>query len=249
MISRFLVAALGIGLVLGLTSTTSAQKQTRVARAQHSGKAAPDVAKAGASEGQSAEAGQTEGKSETAGAAARKTEKATFGGGCFWCMEAVFERIPGVRAVISGYAGGHVPYPSYEMVHTGLTGHAEVVQIEYDPSVVTYEELLKVFWKSHDPTTLNRQGDDYGTQYRSIILYHNDAQKRAAQQSIQQLNARRAFRHPIVTELVPMTTFFPAEPYHQDYYRNYRFSTYSQIYITPKLKKLKLGSASAPRSR
>ena len=139
-------------------------------------------------------------------------------------MEAVFERIPGVKSVVSGYAGGHVPNPTYEMVCTGLTGHAEVIQIEYDPAVVSYEKLLNIFWVAHDPTTLNRQEDDFGPNYRSIILYHNDEQKEAAEKSYKDLTRRRVFRSPIVTELVPLTEFYPAEAYHQDYYRNHRGS-------------------------
>ena len=154
-------------------------------------------------------------------------------------MEAVFERIPGVKSVVSGYAGGHIPNPTYEMVCTGLTGHAEVIQIEYDPAVVSYEKLLNIFWMAHDPTTLNRQEDDFGPNYRSIILYHNDEQKEAAEKSYKDLTRRRVFRSPIVTELVPLTEFYPAEAYHQDYYRNHRGSAYSDTYIVPKLRKLK----------
>ena len=169
-----------------------------------------------------------------------RIEQATFGGGCFWCSEAVFERIPGVKSVTSGFAGGTVPNPTYQMVCTGQTGHAEVVNIEFDPDKVPFEKLLTVFWKSHDPTTLNMQGDDFGTQYRSIILYHSEAQKKAAEKSAQELTAKRAFRSPIVTQLVPFTAFYPAEPYHQDYYKNHRYNDYSNTYITPKLRKLKL---------
>lgn len=168
-----------------------------------------------------------------------KSERATFGGGCFWSMEAVFERIPGVRSVTSGFAGGSVPSPSYEMVCTGQTGHAEVIQVEFDPAVVSYEKLLKVFWSVHDPTTPNAQGDDFGPQYRSIILFHNEAQKKAALKSYDDLTNRRVFRAPIVTELVPMERFYPAEAYHQDYYRHHRSNDYSLIYIDPKLRKLR----------
>ncbi len=151
-----------------------------------------------------------------------KLEKATFGSGCFWCGEAVFERIPGVKSVVSGYAGGNVPNPTYEMVSTGETGHAEVFQIAFDPAVVSYDKLLKVFWASHDPTTPNQQGPDFGTQYRSVIFYHNEAQKLAAQKSYQELTAKGVFFGPIVTQLVPMTAFYPAEAYHQDYYRRHK---------------------------
>jgi peptide-methionine (S)-S-oxide reductase len=169
-----------------------------------------------------------------------KIERATFGGGCFWCTEAVFERIPGVQAVISGYAGGNVPNPSYQDVCTGLTGHAEVIQVVFDPSLASYESLIKLFFKSHDPTTLNSQGPDFGTQYRSIILFETEEQKQTAMKVYKELTAAKVYRKPIVTQLVPLTTFYPAEAYHQDYYRNHSDADYSQIYIAPKLKKLKL---------
>ncbi len=168
-----------------------------------------------------------------------KWERATFGGGCFWCMEAVFEHIPGVRNVVSGFSGGTVPYPTYEMVCTGFTGHAEVVQVEFDPAVVSYEKLVRLFWKEHDPTTPNQQGDDVGTQYRSIIIYHNEAQKLVAQQVHRDLIAHKVYRRPIVTELMPFKAFYPADMYHQDYYRNHRGNDYSTIYIEPKLRKLR----------
>ena len=167
-----------------------------------------------------------------------KTEKATFGGGCFWCMEAVYESIPGVKSAVSGYSGGFIKNPSYEMVCTGETGHAEVVQVTYDPAVVSYEKLLNVFWHSHDPTTLNQQGPDFGTQYRSIILYHTDAQKEAAQKSYKKLTDEGGFADPIVTDLVPMKVFYAADKYHQDYYRKNKRAAYCQTYIAPKLKKL-----------
>lgn len=169
-----------------------------------------------------------------------KLEKATFGGGCFWCLEAVFERVPGVRAVVSGYAGGTYPHPTYELVQTGETGHAEVVQIEYDAETVPYEELLEVFWSCHDPTTLNRQGPDVGTEYRSIILYHNEEQRRAAIKAYEKLTADGVFAGPIVTELVPLTKFFKAEPYHQNYYRRNPNAPYCRMMIAPKLKKLQV---------
>lgn len=169
-----------------------------------------------------------------------KTEVAVFGGGCFWCTEAVFERIPGVKQVVSGYAGGQVPYPTYEMVCSGLTGHAEVVQITFDPDIVSYEKLLKVFFAAHDPTTPNMQADDVGPNYRSIILYHSDEQKQAALKCYKELTARKVFHAPIVTELVPLNAFYPAEPYHQNYYQNHMYNDYSAIHITPKLKKLHL---------
>lgn len=165
-----------------------------------------------------------------------KTEKATFGGGCFWCTEAVFEKLDGVISVTSGYAGGHTPNPTYKQVCTGETGHAEVVQIEFDPARITYEQLLQVFWLAHDPTTPNRQGADVGTQYRSIILYHDEAQRQAAERSKDE--AQKHFSRPIVTEIVPLKAFYPAEHYHQDFFRNNPRQVYCQAVIAPKLKKL-----------
>jgi peptide-methionine (S)-S-oxide reductase len=162
----------------------------------------------------------------------------TLGGGCFWCLEAVFERIPGVTAVTSGYAGGTVASPTYEQVCAGTTGHAEVVQVAFDPSKITYEGLLDVFWKAHDPTTLNRQGADVGTQYRSIILYHDETQKASAVASVKK--AQREFADRIVTEVVPLGTFWKAEDYHQDYYNANRSAGYCRVVISPKLKKLNL---------
>jgi peptide-methionine (S)-S-oxide reductase len=147
-----------------------------------------------------------------------KYELATFGAGCFWHVEADFERLNGVVSAVSGYAGGNVRNPNYEMVHEGYTGHAEVVMVQYDPEIITYEELLKAFWTCHDPTTLNRQGPDVGTQYRSIILYHNEEQRKAALKSYQQLVDARAFARPIVTQLFQLKTFYRAEDEHQDYY-------------------------------
>ena len=165
-----------------------------------------------------------------------QTELATFGGGCFWCMEAVFERLPGVKSVSSGFAGGHTANPTYQQVCSGATGHAEVTQIEFDPAKISYEKLLDVFWQAHDPTTLNRQGADEGTQYRSIILYHGDAQKAAAEKS--RSAAQKNFKHLIVTEIVPFTKFYQAEGYHQEYYDNHSNEGYCQVVIAPKLEKL-----------
>jgi peptide-methionine (S)-S-oxide reductase len=167
-----------------------------------------------------------------------RMEKATFGGGCFWCVEAVYERLPGVQSVISGYAGGTKPNPTYEEVCTGKTGHAEVAQITYDPTKTSYEQLLGMFWQAHDPTTLNRQGADVGTQYRSVIFYHDEKQKVAAEKSKRE--AQKTFNDPIVTEIQPLNQFFPAENYHQDYYRNHTNAPYCTFIIKPKLKKLKL---------
>ena len=165
-----------------------------------------------------------------------KTESATFGGGCFWCMEAVFERLPGVKSVTSGFAGGHPANPTYEQVCTGATGHAEVTQIEFDPAKISYEKLLQVFWQAHDPTTLNRQGADEGTQYRSVILYRGEAQKLAAEKS--RTEAQKNFKHPIVTEIAPFTKFYPAEKYHQGFYDNNTNYGYCRLVIAPKLEKL-----------
>jgi len=166
------------------------------------------------------------------------TEEATFGAGCFWCVEAVFERLPGVKSVEAGYAGGTTENPTYEDVCSGTTGHAEVARITYDPSVISFEKLLSMFWKSHDPTTLNRQGADVGTQYRSSIFYHTDAQKTAAEKS--KKDAQPAFDKPIVTEIVPLKNFSIAEQYHQDYYKNNPNAAYCTFVIRPKLKKLEL---------
>jgi peptide-methionine (S)-S-oxide reductase len=165
-----------------------------------------------------------------------KTELATFGGGCFWCMDAVFERLPGVKSVTSGFAGGRTASPTYPEVCTGTTGHAEVTQIEFDPAKISYEKLLEVFWQAHDPTTLNRQGADEGTQYRSLILYHGAAQKLAAEKS--KAAAQKNFKHPIVTEIAPLTKFYPAEDYHQAYYDHNASAPYCRAVIAPKLEKL-----------
>ncbi len=170
---------------------------------------------------------------------AKNLEQATFGGGCFWCVEAVYLNLKGVEKVVSGYAGGQVPNPSYRAVCTGATGHAEVTQITFDPEVISYEELLYVFWRTHDPTTLNRQGADVGTQYRSIILTHNDEQREIAQRSLAETNAAGLYRDPIVTEIVPLTEFYPAEAYHQDYYRNNPNQGYCRVVIDPKVRKMR----------
>ena len=168
-----------------------------------------------------------------------KIEYATFGGGCFWSMETIFERVPGVLSVLSGFSGGTVANPSYALVCSGQTGHAEVIHVEYDSSIVSYDKLLKVFFTIHNPTTLNSQGDDFGTQYRSVIFYHDEAQKEAALKMYKELTSKKVFRAPIVTDLVPFFAFYPAEPYHQDYFRTHPYSDYSQFYIIPKLKKYK----------
>ncbi len=163
-------------------------------------------------------------------------QSATFGGGCFWCAEAVFQRIPGVKSVTSGFAGGTVENPTYEQVCTGATGHAEVVQIVFDPAVISYDKLLEIFWEAHDPTTPNRQGNDVGEQYRSIILYNSPAQKAAAEKSKREIAARLGA--PITTQIVPLTKFYPAEDYHQNYYNLHKGQSYCRFVIGPKLKKL-----------
>ena len=162
---------------------------------------------------------------------------ATLGAGCFWSIEALYEKLEGVSVVESGYAGGWKEQPTSEELLGGTTGHAEVVQITYHPDMVSYNELLEVFWQVHDPTTLNRQGDDVGTLYRSLILYHDEDQKRWAEESMR--NAAKEFNDPIVTEIVPMEAFYPAEEYHQDFYENNSNSRYCRTVITPKLRKMK----------
>ena len=165
-----------------------------------------------------------------------KTEFAVFGGGCFWCLEAVFERVPGVVAVVNGYSGGHADQPTYEQVCSHTTGHAETVQIEYDPAKVSYEHLLDVFWDSHDPTTPNRQGADEGPQYRSVVFYLNEAQQAEAEKSKAAAQAR--YPDPIVTSIEPLKKFWPAEDYHQHYFAQHPFQGYCALVIRPKVAKL-----------
>lgn len=164
-----------------------------------------------------------------------KTELATIGGGCFWCTEAIYQMLPGVKSAVSGYAGGEEPNPTYREVCSGKTGHAEVIQVEFDPAVISYDQVLDTFWEAHDPTTLNRQGADRGTQYRSIILYHNEEQKAAAEKS--KTAAQKNFSSPIVTEIVPLTKFWPAEDYHQEYYELNPNAGYCRAVIRPKIEK------------
>jgi peptide-methionine (S)-S-oxide reductase len=254
---RSLAASLAIAAALGLAGAASAQDKAGAPKSSspRNGAAAGDEKAATPKDkdkdddkGKGKDDDKTENpkdkdkdKADAKGDEAKpKLERATFGGGCFWCLEAIFERIPGVKTVVSGYAGGNVPKPSYELVSSGLTGHAEVVQMIYDPEVVSYEKLLDVFWACHDPTTLNRQGPDFGTQYRSIILYHNEDQRKAALKSYRQLTDAGVFDDPIVTQLVPLRAFYPADRHHQDYYRKNRNSFYCQMEIAPKLRKLKL---------
>ena len=164
---------------------------------------------------------------------------ATLAGGCFWCLEAVFDDLHGVSDVVSGYAGGALPNPSYRMVCTGTTGHAEVVQVTFDPAVIPFGDLLEVFFSIHNPTTLNRQGADIGAQYRSAIFYHSPDQKRTAEEIINELNAEKLWDAPIVTEVTPIATFYPAEAYHQEYYANNPDQGYCQMVIAPKLSKFR----------
>ncbi|HEV8356261.1 MAG TPA: peptide-methionine (S)-S-oxide reductase MsrA [Gemmatimonadales bacterium] len=167
------------------------------------------------------------------------TETATIAGGCFWCLDAVFRPLRGIAGVVCGYTGGQVPNPGYQAVCTGLTGHAEAVEISFDPAVMSYRELLELFFAFHDPTTLNRQGPDEGTQYRSAIYYHTPAQREEAERLIRRLTAERVFDDPIVTELVPAQAFYPAEAYHQDYFRRNPDKGYCQAVISPKVAKLR----------
>jgi peptide-methionine (S)-S-oxide reductase len=168
-----------------------------------------------------------------------KLDTATFGAGCFWCVEAVFQNLKGVQSITSGYSGGSVPNPTYTQVCDGTTGHAEACQIMYNPKEISYAELLEVFWKTHDPTTLNRQGNDAGTQYRSAIFYHNDEQKNLAEHYKHELDSSGAFDAPIVTEIVPFRNFYKAEAYHQNYYNDNTAQPYCMFVIRPKVEKFK----------
>lgn len=165
-------------------------------------------------------------------------DTATLAGGCFWCTEAVFNRLKGVTSVVPGYAASKVANPSYQAVCSGRTGAAEAIQITYDPSVISYDKLLDIFWHVHDPTTLNRQGHDVGTQYRSAIFYHNDEQKDIAEASKEAIGKSGTYKQPIVTEIAPFTNFYPAEDYHKDYYDNNRSQPYCMFVIDPKIQKL-----------
>ncbi len=166
-----------------------------------------------------------------------KLETATFGAGCFWCVEAVFLQLEGVHEVVSGYIGGTTVNPTYQAVCMGMTGHAEVIQLQFDPDVISYEELLEVFWHTHDATTLNRQGGDVGTQYRSAIFYHTEAQKQTAEQSKAEMDASDMWDAPIVTEITPADVFYPAEDYHQNYFQLNPNQPYCQFVIHPKMRK------------
>lgn len=166
-----------------------------------------------------------------------KEEIAVLGGGCFWCLEAVFDRLTGVKSVESGYMGGHIENPTYKQVCSGNTGHVEVVRVTFDPEELSYHELLEVFFTIHDPTTLNRQGNDVGTQYRSVIFYMSEEQRREAERTISELNTAHLWPDPIVTAVEPAATFFIAEDYHQEYYENNSFQPYCQFVVAPKVKK------------
>jgi len=168
-----------------------------------------------------------------------KLDIATFGSGCFWCTEAIFESLKGVKSVISGYSGGNVPNPSYDAVCSGKTNHAEVCQITYDPQIITYDELLEVFWKTHNPTTLNQQGNDVGTQYRSVIFYHNEEQKIKAEHYKDELNKSGAWDNPIVTEITSFSKFYKAEVYHQHYFDRNPYQGYCSFVIAPKVEKFR----------
>lgn len=172
-----------------------------------------------------------------ASANAGETQKATFGAGCFWCVEAIFERLEGVSASVSGYSGGALKNPTYKQVITGTTGHAEVVQVTFDPDVISFTELLEVFWKTHDPTTLNRQGADVGTHYRSAVFYHNEDQRAEAERVKAELTKAGIWDRPIVTEITAFSGFYEAEDYHQEYYENNPNAGYCRAVITPKIKK------------
>ncbi len=168
-----------------------------------------------------------------------KQEVATLGGGCFWCIEAVFEELKGVTRVESGYSGGKIDNPTYREVCSGLTGHAEVVRVFFDPAIVSYKEILSVFFSVHDPTTLNRQGADVGTQYRSVIFYHDEKQKQEAEEVIKELKKQKVYQKPVVTEVTPAENFFVAEDAHQNYFENNSNQPYCQVVINPKLKKFR----------
>lgn len=167
------------------------------------------------------------------------SQTATLGGGCFWCLEAVYDDLRGVTDVVSGYAGGHVPNPTYEQVCTKLTGHAEVVQVTFDPAQISFREILEVFFTIHDPTTLNRQGNDVGPQYRSAIYYHDDDQRKTAEAVMQEVEAAQLWHAPLVTEVTPLDVFYPAEDYHQEYFKNHPYAMYCQLVIAPKVTKFR----------
>jgi peptide-methionine (S)-S-oxide reductase len=176
-------------------------------------------------------------------------ELATLGGGCFWCLEAVFKDLEGVGSVMSGYAGGHVPQPTYKQVCSGRTGHAEVVQVAFDPQVISYDDLLRVFFSIHDPTTRDRQGNDVGPQYRSIILTHSDAQRAAAEAVMREVTEAKVWPAPLVTDIAPLEAFYPAEPEHHDYFARNPWAGYCQVVVAPKVAKFRKSFAHRLKSR
>jgi peptide-methionine (S)-S-oxide reductase len=237
MMKRRVLTAMAVTLAAVLVSFTvcradspSPTKSTKGAAATKA--KSSNKTKAASSDGKTEDAKETSDKPGT-------FEEATFGSGCFWCAEAVFQRIKGVESVVPGYSGGHVKYPTYEQVCTKTTGHAEVVQITFDPSVVSYKDLLEVFWKTHDPTRLNRQGIDIGPQYRSVIFYHNDEQKELAEHYKNELDKARIFSQRIVTEIKPFKEFYQAEDYHLNYFNNNPDQEYCETVILPKVNKIK----------
>ncbi|WP_435008562.1 peptide-methionine (S)-S-oxide reductase MsrA [Tundrisphaera lichenicola] len=233
---RILASSLGIAAVFGLAALVPAQEPSKDPAPAPATPKTEDAKKA-----DPAETPKDKTDAEKPEKVGPKIEYATFGGGCFWCLEAFFERVKGVKEVVSGYAGGNVAKPSYEMVCTGLTGHAEVVTIQYDANVVSYDDLLDIFWICHDPTTQDRQGPDVGPQYRSIILYHNEEQKKLAQKSYEKVTSSGLYRDPIVTQLVPLAKFYPAEKYHQNYFRNNaNKNPYCATVIAPKIAELRM---------
>jgi peptide-methionine (S)-S-oxide reductase len=181
--------------------------------------------------------GLTSSEISAADESAAKLESAIVGGGCFWCVEAQYKMLKGVKKVVSGYSGGHVKDPTYKQICNGDTGHAEVIRIDYDPALITFRDVIDLFWDAHDPTTLNRQGNDVGTQYRSIILYTSEEQKKVSEES--KVNAAKIIGKPIVTEIVPLEVFYPAEDYHQDYFKNNPYQGYCQAVVRPKVSKFK----------
>ena len=168
----------------------------------------------------------------------KDVELATLAGGCFWCTEAIFNKIQGIKSILPGYTGGRIKNPSYEQVCSGNTGHAEAVQIQFDPKIISFEKILDIFWNTHDPTTLNRQGNDVGTQYRSAIFYHNNRQKEIAEKSKNVLNEKQVYRNPVVTEITSFNDFFAAEEYHKNYYEKNSNEPYCSFVISPKIRKL-----------
>src|SRR5487761_1560321 len=228
------MAILGLGVLVASYESLLAGKAPQAKKAQTATKTKAANAKTSAQEDKNMDASTLAATDRAA-----ELQKATFGTGCFWCSEAVFQQLKGVYSVVSGYSGGLIKNPTYHEVCSGQTGHAEVIQVSFDPQEITYPELLEVFWKTHDPTTLNRQGADIGTQYRSVIFYHSQEQKQLAEHYKKELEAEHAFRNPIVTEIAEFSEFYPAEDYHQDYYNLHKGQDYCTAVIGPKISKMK----------